>query len=313
VKNRVLPFLVKLMAIYRIKSKLFTRAERKMIKQIWRKTKGLTELPKGITNLEDARALKKLSGQLISEESVKITPEIRKALDNLGFTKATEDTINKMRSKYRNAEAKSRLSRLRDIRSEKMSRSEGKKRYLRHEKKTENLEKQMIQASENFRSAEHNNSNIDPSLVRFYRKKLGGSVLRLRPGSNRCGDFALTGMRRNTASPIGIKGQFPEVSQVTKKDLKNYNKNGHAIGVSDKSSRGVVLHEIGHIKSAKEFEETFPVGKIEKGIDKITEENMASSNALHVLRNQKGVEKDKETLDKAISTYMHGLKYNIRQ
>lgn len=43
-----------------LRQKVFTRAEREALRQIYRKTGGLRNLPNGVTSLEDAKALKKI-------------------------------------------------------------------------------------------------------------------------------------------------------------------------------------------------------------------------------------------------------------
>ena len=304
------------MAIYRIKSKIFTRAEKELIKQVWRKTKGLRELSGGVTNLEDAKALKNLSGQLSSDGQVEITPEIRKALDNLGFTKATEGTINKMKSKSENKAATDRLKRIQNSKLEKVIATGGMPNYLkktlfnnrRRTAQTVGLKKQAV---DKFNSLE-SGCQVDPSLSRFYRKKLNGTVLKADdPGVA----FTSSKLGSENFTMGDLKEITPEAKRVTMKDLKNYNENGHLICISKDAPRGVVLHEMGHIKSGKEFGRSRArgKGKILEGIDTIAEENMASANALHVLRNQKGVEKDKELLDKALSSYTLGLRKRLNR
>ena len=310
------------MAIYRIKSKIFTRAEKELVKHIWRKTRGLRELPGGVTNLEDAKALKNLSRQLSSDGQVEITPEIRKALDNLGFTKATEGTINKMKSKSENKAATDRLKRIQDSKFKKVIATgsvEEKLDYSKYLKKTlfnnrrraaqtVGLKKQAI---DKFNSLE-SGCQVDPSLSRFYRKKLNGTVLKADdPGVA----FTSSKLGSENFTMGDLKEIAPEAKRVTMKDLKNYNENGHLICISKDAPRGVVLHEMGHIKSGKEFGRSRArgKGKILEDIDTIAEENMASANALHVLRNQKGVEKDKELLDKALSSYTLGLRKRLNR
>ena len=281
------------------------------MKQVWRKTRGLRELPGGVTNLEDAKALKNLSRQLSSDGQVEITPEIRKALDNLGFTKATEETINKMKSKSENTAATDRLKRIQNSKLEKVIATGGMPNYLkktlfnnrRRTAQTVGLKKQAV---DKFNSLE-SGCQVDPSLSRFYRKKLNGTVLKADdPGVA----FTSSKLGSENFTMGDLKEITPEAKRVTMKDLKNYNENGHLICISKDAPRGVVLHEMGHIKSGKEFGRSRArgKGKILEGIDTIAEENMASANALHVLRNQKGVEKDKELLDKALSTYTLDLR-----
>jgi hypothetical protein len=299
------------MAIYRIKSKIFTRAEKELIKQVWRKTKGLRELSSGVTNLEDAKALKNLSGQLSSDGQVEITPEIRKALDNLGFTKVTEGTINKMKSKSENKAAADRLKRIQDSKFEKVIATGGMPNYLkktlfkdyRRTAQTVGLQKQVLDKINSLESG----CQVDPSLSRFYRKKLNGTVLKADdPGVA----YTTSKLGSENLTMGELKEITPEAKRVTKKDLENFNKNGHLICISKDAPRGPVLHEMGHIKSRKEFggSRARGKGKLLEGIDTIAEENMASANALHTLRNQRGVEKDKEMLDKALSTYTLDLR-----
>lgn len=302
------------MAIYRIKSKIFTRAEKELMKQVWRKTRGLRELPGGVTNLEDAKALKTLSKQLSSDGQVEITPEIRKALDNLGFTEATEGTINKMKSKSENKAAADRLKRIQDSKLEKVIATGGMPDYLkktlfkdyRRTAQTVGSQKQVLDKINSLESG----CQADPSLSRFYRKKLNGTVLRADdPGVA----FTTSKLGGEDLSMEGLKKIAPEAKRVTMKDLENFNKNGHLICISKDAPRGSILHEMGHIKSRKEFGRSRArgKGKILEGIDTIAEENMASANALHALRNQKGVEKDKELLDRALSTYTLDLKKKL--
>lgn len=311
------------MAIYRIKSKLFTRAEKELIKQIWRKTNGLRGLPKGITSLEDARALKKLSKQLNSEESVKVTPEIRKALDNLGFTKATEDTINRMKSKYStsNGDAYHRLSRLQTHRRQdpNFRELESKRLDKKFQAELRRSESTLGEHEKLSLSAKQDNSAgvVDPSLARFYRKKLNGSVIKIKDPQGACSASKLRG---NKITEEGLReiSDFP----IKGKDLKGFNRpGGEMIAISDDTPRSIVLHEMGHNKSAREFKD--PERKLWKGehsntimndnygIPGIIEENMASANALNVLKNQKGVEKDKKRLDSALSSYTLFLKRRL--
>jgi hypothetical protein len=303
------------MAIYRIKSKIFTRAEKELIKQVWRKTKGLRELSGGVTNLEDAKALKNLSGQLSSDGQVEITPEIRKALDNLGFTKATEGTINKMKSKYENKAVADRLRKIQESELEKkikpgedifdyLERTISDK-DLKRTKQTYRLQEQAYDEYCYLKSG----CQVDPSLSRFYRKKLGGTVLK---ADNSDSAFATFKSGNENLTMGELKEIAPEAKRITKKDLENFNKNGHLIHIPNDTPRGTVLHEIGHVKSRKEFGRPAVGWKNPfYGIDTIAEENMASANALHVLRNQKGVEKDKELLDKALSTYTLDLRKRL--
>ena len=95
-----------------LRQKIFTRAEREAIKQIWRKTNGLKRLPNGITNVEDARALKDLSARLNKGGSVEFTPEIRTALDNMGLTKITPELMTKLNQKYSNINARMRFNQI---------------------------------------------------------------------------------------------------------------------------------------------------------------------------------------------------------
>lgn len=304
------------MAIYRIKSKIFTRAEKELVKQVWRKTRGLRELPGGVTNLEDAKALKNLLKQLSSDGQVEVTPEIRKALDNLGFTKATEGTINKMKSKYENTAATDRLKRIQESEIEKniepgedifdyLKRTISDK-DLKRTKQTYRLQKQAYDEYCSLKSG----CQVDPSLSRFYRKKLNGTVLKADNPESAFASFK-SGSENLTMGEL--KEIAPEAKRVTKKDLENFNKNGHLIHISNDAPRGTVLHEIGHIKSRKEFGKIGWKDNSFNGIDTIAEENMASANALHALRNQKGVEKEKELLDKALSTYTLGLRKRLNR
>ena len=303
------------MAIYRIKSKIFTRAEKELVKQVWRKTRGLRELPGGVTNLEDAKALKNLSGQLMSGGPVEVTPEIRKALDNLGFTKATEGTINRMKSKYENKAATDRLRRIQEPELEKMTDTDEIFEYLMKKisdkdiKRTKQTNRLREQACDEYRSLK-SGCQVDPSLSRFYRKKLNGTVLKADNPKSAFAGFK-SGSENFTMEEL--KEFAPEAKRVTMKDLENFNKNGHLIHISNDAPRGTVLHEIGHIKSRKEFGKPAVGWKGDSfnGIDTIAEENMASANALHVLRNQRGVEKDKKLLDKALSTYTLNLRRRL--
>ena len=292
------------MAIYRIKSKIFTRAEKELVKQIWRKTRGLRELPGGVTNLEDAKALKNLTRQLSSDGQVEITPEIRKALDNLGFTKATEGTINKMKSKYENKAATDRLGI-----SDSLENTFVRDRDPRRITQTDSLRKQ---AHDELISSLRSGFQVDPSLSRFYRKKLNGTILEV---DNPESALTLLKLGSEDAPVRYIRKIAPEAKGVTMKNLKNFNKNGHLICISKDAPRGTVLHEMGHIKSSKEFggSRVRGKGKLLDDIDTVAEENMASANALHALRNQKGVEKDKELLDKALSTYTLGLRGKLNR
>ena len=310
------------MAIYRIKSKIFTRAEKELMKQVWRKTRGLRELPGGVTNLEDAKALKNLSRQLSSDGPVEITPEIRKALDNLGFTKATERIINRMKSKYENKAAIDRLRKIQEPELEKMieTRDPGLYDYLKktsdkdlkRTKQTIKLEGQVEDEYDSLVS----NCQVDPSLSRFYRKKLNGTVLKTDDPDPAFAMFK-SGSENLTMEDLkrDIKRFATETKGVTKKDLENFNKNGHLIHISNDTPRGSVLHEIGHVKSRKEFGRPALEGKSSplKGIVTVAEENMASANALHALRNQRGVEKDKELLDKALSSYTLDLRRKLNR
>ena len=290
-----------------------------MMKQIWRRTKGLRELPGGITSLGDARALKELSKQIDTKEvPVKITPEIRKALDGLGFTKVTEGTINRMRDKYsiKNGKAQSRVYRLRrpvdpSIVANKFQRTQ------RREMQSGNMLKrtgedlhQLVQQA-----------NQDPSLARFYRKKLKGSVITL---DNPLDSYSVSRLRdnANTLPELSLKKAWDtSVYPVRAKDLKGINRpGGEMIAVGDKSPRAITLHEMGHNKSARDFGGygktpddfyRYRAGKAiigEGGIHDLAEENMASAYALNVLRNQPGVGKDKELLNKAMSTYTLSLR-----
>lgn len=284
------------------------------MKQVWRKTRGLRELPGGVTNLEDAKALKNLSKQLGSDGQVEITPEIRKALDNLGFTKATEETINKMKSKSENTAATDRLKRIQNSKLEKVIATGGMPNYLKKTlfkdyRRTSQTVGQLKQVNNEISSLE-SGCQVDPSLSRFYRKKLGGTVLKADdPGVA----FTASKLSSGDLPMEGLKEIAPEAKRVTKKDLENFNKNGHLICISKDAPRGPILHEMGHIKSGKEFGRSRArgKGKLLEGIDTIAEENMASANALHALRNQKGVEKDKELLDRALSTYTLDLKKKL--
>lgn len=284
------------------------------MKQVWRKTRGLRELPGGVTNLEDAKALKNLSRQLGSDGQVEITPEIRKALDNLGFTKATEETINKMKSKSENKAATDRLKRIQNSKLEKVITTGGMPDYLKKTlfkdyRRTAQTFGQLKQVKNEISSLE-SGCQMDPSLSRFYRKKLGGTVLKADDSGVA---FTASKLGSGNLTMGDLKEIAPEAKRVTKKDLENFNKNGHLICISNDAPRGSVLHEMGHIKSRKEFggSRARGKGKLLEGIDTVAEENMASANALHALRNQKGVEKDKELLDRALSTYTLDLKKKL--
>lgn len=220
-----------------------------------------------------------------------------------------------MKSKYENKAAADRLKKTQDSKLTKVIATGGMQDYLKKTlskdyRRTSQTVGQQRQVNNELSSLE-SGCQMDPSLSRFYRKKLNGTVLEADNPDSAHAVFKLVSEDIPFRS---LREAAPDAKRITMKDLKDFNKNGHLICIPKDASRGTVLHELGHIKSKKEFGgRAEGKGKLLEGIDKIAEENMASANALHVLRNQKGVEKDKEMLDKALSTYTLGLRKRLNR
>lgn len=97
-----------------LRQKAFTRAEREALRQLYLVSRGIRRLPGGVTNLEDAKALKELAIKLNEgnpNQNIS-SPSIRKALDNLGLTKLTDNELNHLNRKYNNQATYNRLIRI---------------------------------------------------------------------------------------------------------------------------------------------------------------------------------------------------------
>ena len=304
-----------------LRQKAFTRAEKEAIKQIWRKTNGLRQLPNGITNVEDAKALKDLSNKLNKGgKKIVITPEIQTALNNMGLTKVTPELLNRVNQKYRNPELMKRFVRI------KSAKNQGQPDFSKYterdiqtgrhisESTAEDLQKVLNRSKRHFRSKTPESNGV----IRFYRKKKG-SVLDVQ---NPAAAFSVNKIREGGTTGLDsqVVNQYAKLSKDRNniKELNRYieNPNGELIGVSKKKSPlAIVMHEVGHNKSSREIKtipiknpqkinNTYNYGGILQGLGTVAEENMASANAIHLLRNQPNLKKNKAILDNAINSYI---------
>lgn len=100
-----------------LRQKIFTRAEREAIKQLYKVTKGYRRFPGGVSkNLEDAKALKMLAielnkGNQMSPTIIQDNPGIRGALNRIGLTKIDDKVLSGLNRKYNNKELLERAQR----------------------------------------------------------------------------------------------------------------------------------------------------------------------------------------------------------
>ena len=88
-------------------------AEKEAIKQLYRVTGGFRRLPNGITNLDDAKALKGLAIKLNegSQELV-VTNAEKQALNNLGLSKWSNGLLERVHKKYNDGRLLDRTQRI---------------------------------------------------------------------------------------------------------------------------------------------------------------------------------------------------------
>ena len=305
-----------------LRQKAFNRAEKEAIRQIWRKTNGLKQLPNGITSVEDAKALKHLSAQLNKGEAVEFTPEIRTALNNMGLTKITPELMTRLNQKYSNIASRMRFNQI----------------YRKDNIPLDDIDwKEAAPLSENSwtvggrvaqRHVTENNKIIDDSILwgdypshegnkftRFYRKKLGGTVIETKDPND---GYSVSSKRGGSILRI-----LPEDAARTPLNIKRMNTyikrgNSDLIGVGRYSPPEKVLHEINHNRSGAEFPRvpinTRLMKKYRKALDRfdtIAEENMASAYTLNDLRNQPNLPYARKVLNNNINTYVVSSKHHL--
>jgi hypothetical protein len=314
------------LALFSEIQKNFTRGEKEAIKQIWKRTNGLRSLPNGITNIEDAKALKDLSNRLNKGgKKIVVTPEIQRALDNLGLTKVTPEFLNRVNKKYRNPELKERFLRRYNggqLDFEKYTPMDVKTGRHVAEAHGNDLRKAL---SKSKRYLKGDDSDLSKGIIRFYRKKKGSVIDLQKPESS----FSINKIRQgkveegiNYQQLLNQSAKFSKDRNNTR-ELKRYldNPNGELIAIPKKrSSAALVTHEMGHNKSSREIPTT-PIknrlkiddayGNALEGLGTVAEENMASANALQMLKNQSNLKKHKSALDSALNSYMIGSKSKI--
>jgi hypothetical protein len=327
------------MAIYRVtrcytdfRQKAFNRAEKEALKQIYRKTGGLRNLPNGVTNLEDARALKDLAIQLNSgSKTVKLTPAAQEALNNMGFTKVTPELLNRVTQKYNNPELSKRFDSIRKIRIMNHIKNTGEmpepqKSAVRVLK---NMEKDPKVSEEYITPTSPDSKNI----IRFLRKKTGTAVVPSNDGS----------YSRLIVNPDNI----PEgLTQRQIKGIKS-GKITRLIGLKENAPEEIILHEAGHNMSRStipgsndyRLNNSFKYHSPNTGdplmdtaeklvadenaslikgngnykdlvadIGNVAEENLASAYSLDKLKNSPNFALRKKNLDNALGTYVRDLK-----
>ena len=315
-----------------LRQKVFTRAEREALRQIYRKTGGLRNLPNGVTSLEDAKALKNLAIQLNrGTTSVDITPEIQTALNNMGLTKVTPKLLNRIVSKYNNPKLNERFEAIRRRRIGEYARKNNAMPELRKSavRVLEGMGKETEPVTENYVTVPSNAKNI----IRFLRKKTGTAVVPSNDSYSRL------------VSPNSI----PE--GLTPKQIKGI-KSGkitRIVGLKENAPEEIILHEAGHnisrsvipdssayrlnnsfkyynsktgdlLKDTAEKLEADQQYSLMKGNEKykklisdvgnVAEENLASAYSLDRLRNSPNIVSRKKNLDKALGTYVRDLKHD---
>jgi len=214
-----------------IRQKLFTKAEREALTQIYRKTRGLRNLPNGVTSYKDARALKDLAIRLNNGEIItEISPEIQTALNNLGFTKVTPKLLERITRKYNNPELAKRFQSFREKRLHRLA-VEGKFPNPQGGamRSLTSLSKENPPAT--IQSGKP--SKESKQLTRFLRKKTGTIVV---PVPNPSEAYS------NTVSLDNIpEGLTPKQVKAIKSGKAN-----RIVGLSSDTPEEVILHEAGH-------------------------------------------------------------------
>lgn len=314
-----------------LRQKIFTRAEKEALRQIYRKTGGLRNLPNGVTNLEDAKALKDLAIQLNSgSKTVNLTPEIRRALDNMGLTKITPELLNRVAQKYNNPELNNRFNSIRKTRIMNHIKNTGEMPEFQKSavRVMENMKKDPIIPEEYITPASPDSKNI----IRFLRKKTETIVV---PSNN--------GSYSRLVNPNNI----PEgLTQRQIKGIKS-GKITRIIGLKENAPEEVILHEAGHNisrstipnsndyrlnnsykyynpntgdslmdtaeklvadKSASLIKGNGNYKNLVADIGNVAEENLASAYSLDKLKNSPNIALRKKNLDNALGTYVRDLK-----
>jgi hypothetical protein len=314
-----------------LRQKAFNRAEKEALKQIYRKTGGLRNLPNGVTNLEDAKALKDLAIQLNSGKTVNLTPDAQKALNNMGLTKVTPELLNRVVQKYNNPELNNRFDSIRKIRIRNHIKDTGEMPELQKSavRVMENMKKDPRVSEEYITPTSPDSKNI----IRFLRKKTGTVVV---PSNN--GSYS-----RLIVNPNNI----PEgLTQRQIKGIKS-GKITRLIGLKENAPEEVILHEAGHNISRSTIPGSSDYGlnnslkyynpntgnfltdtaeklvadesaslikgngnykRLVADIGNVAEENLASAYSLDKLKNSPNFALRKKNLDNALGTYVRDLK-----
>ena len=308
--------------------KIFTRADNKIIKQLYRVTNGFKSMPNGVTSLEDAKALKDLSHWLsIKNHNTKNIilerPDIKKALDNLGLTTLTEgNQLERIKHKFYNDEVAKRADQIYrngyQVSDQQMDKLNNRYGVLAHA--FDNNKKDCIKSFKNLVYDKEGNFVKRDSLplMRFARKKLGLSVI--QPHGDNLKKLDAFTNRSNGGGNFGIISDAidatnfdvpAEKAQLMR--LLRGKTNGYVV-THRNYPKAITLHELSHDAINREpvrvKELAFRNSAINpvhhdiiKRIGEITDENLASAKALNVIKNDPSLEKSKKLLDNSLNTY----------
>jgi len=290
-----------------LRQKAFTRTEREALKQLYKVTGGFRRFPGGVTNLEDARALKELAIK-INEGKVgnQISgPGIRTALNGLGLTKLTDKELQHINDKYNNQGLIRRAGKI----------------YPGRTIKPKFGNEPSIEPASLLMSTK----NPSLPLMRFSRKKLGASVIETKPIDSKTGKTVTP--RATVAennSPEEINSGLGLLNDIEMTGAKRYGKDAKKLFEKGKNNRLLVtnrafpeestLHEISHttntvtIPNSNNYDPNIskvinPYYKVVVSkVGEVAEENLASARTLHTLKKKTGI--NKKLLDDSLNTYV---------
>lgn len=308
-----------------LRQKAFTRADNRIIKQLYRVTKGFKSMPNGVTNLEDAKALEDLSKWLSTKNSgtkniISERPDIKKALDNLGLTTLTEgNQLERVKNKFYNDEVAKRANRIYrrgyPVSDQQMDKLNNRYGVLANDFKQNRHD--SLKTFKNLVYDENGNFERRQSLplMRFARKKLGLSVVqphgedlkKLDAYTNR-GNY----LSVNELLSAADMNNPAEKAQVMR--FLNGNTNGYLV-THGNYPKAITLHELSHDAINREgvhgkdlASRNTAVNPVHKSIinsvGEVINENQASARALNIMKNDPSLEKSKEHLDKALNSYV---------
>lgn len=307
-----------------LRQKAFTRAEREALKQLYLVSRGIRRFPGGVTNLEDAKALKELAIKLNEGNPNQniASPSIRKALDNLGLTRLTDKELNHLNQKYNNPATYNRLIRINPNLSGNKKLEDILKKTVSEDKANNIVEQEAAHKALLQEKEPVTNQNI----IRFIRKHPGNSVVEVKseplsiylPNKKEVSP-ALSDIMKDKSvklvNPSGINGK--QMKLLRKHKLKK-----GLILTNKKYPPFYTLHEKAHNINTKTIPNSdnymnskaiVPVyRKVVSSVGEVAEENLASSRALNIMKNQSTAPASKSVADKYLNSYVIGAKSSLQ-